>query len=648
MQPLVPFLRSFAPLLVALALLAPAFAQASGHPTPPHGEGEQTASSNTGQSQGRDEAKQKKPGIPVDDLLVQTMCGRCHAKDERNHMTRISYVRKSPEGWARTIKRMGRLHGLQLTPDAAKSLVRSLANSHGLAREEAKRGLYDSERRVHWSEEHLSEDYQRACTKCHPMGRALLQHRDEEEWQLLRATHVAMFPLASDQMGGGPPRESRTRRFSAAAFGSSSATTSSSSSSRSGTGRRGGNAESSRSSNTRGNAGDRVLEQLAKDQPLFTPAWRSWARNRREVPLAGTWTVTGHETGRGDVTGTVELTRTGEDEYATVWHLRWTDGGTAERTGKGILYAGYSWRGRTTDASQPPDERGHSLREVLLLSDDWQQFEGRVFTGDYDELGMDVTLFRDSSTPRLVTALDTAIERGRSGHVLTVVANGELPAELAAADFHLGEGLAITSVEHVDARRARLTLDCAAEAKLGTVLLQYGDHPGGVELFLYDTVDYVRVRPLQGLARVGGSKHPKQYERFEAFAVHRGADEKPFTDDDVDLFQVRGQWALEEFRVRDDDDDVHFVGTIDPATGVFTPNADGPNPDRKWQANNVGDVFVTFACELDVPVRPDQAKQQRQEDEQPQRERKTFRARTHLLVTVPIYARWQVLDWEDR
>jgi hypothetical protein len=32
----------------------------------------------------------------------------------------------------------------------------------------------------------------------------------------------------------------------------------------------------------------------------------------------------------------------------------------------------------------------------------------------------------------------------------------------------------------------------------------------------------------------------------------------------------------------------------------------------------------------------------------PSRQRKRFFARSHLLVTVPIYARWQVLNWEDR
>src|SRR5687768_2510995 len=100
-------------------------------------------------------------------------------------MTRVSYVRKSPEGWSETIKRMGRLYGMQLSATDAKQLVRSLANTHGLTRVEAERGLYESERRVHWSEDHHEQDFKRACAQCHTLGRVLLQQRDDEEWQLL-------------------------------------------------------------------------------------------------------------------------------------------------------------------------------------------------------------------------------------------------------------------------------------------------------------------------------------------------------------------------------------------------------------------------------------------------------------------------------
>jgi quinohemoprotein amine dehydrogenase len=624
------------------------------------GEGPQDADS------ADEKPKEPRRGIPVDDALVHTHCARCHALDERKHMTRISYVRKSPEGWSETIKRMGRLHGLQLSPTDARQLVRSLANSHGLARSEAERGLYESERRVHWSEEQQEQDFRRACAQCHTLGRVLLQQRDDEEWQLLRATHVAMFPLARGQMGGGPPEDEPRRgpgrgraRGGEGAQGAQGARPGSESDSGAPPQREGGGP-------TQG-VGDRVLQQLAKAQPLFTPAWEGWQKNRRDVPLAGTWTVTGHETGRGELVGTAEVRRVDADEYEVTWRLSFADGSRVERSGRGLLYAGYSWRGR----SQDPGEGGASWREVLLLDDAWQSLRGRLFTGDYDEIGVDVTLLRDQGRPRVLGLGNRAVPVPVTGHRLEV--HGEaFPANVGVADFFVGEGLQVTAVQRHSDRHVTLVVDAAAGTALGSRAVAFGADPGSADVQLYDTVDYVRIRPLRGLARVGGSKdtetgrmRPRQIERFEAFAVHRGADGKPFTEDDVDLFQVRPRWALEEFRVREDDDDVAHVGSIDPVSGVFTPAVDGPNPSRKWQANNVGDVFVTAEVELDVAVRPEPPKKQAgkadpggaRPDEtaaahppqaRPARETKTFRSRAHLLVTVPVYVKWNALEWEDR
>ncbi len=640
--------------------------------------------------QGATKPAKKRPeklGIPVEDLLVRSLCGRCHAVDDRSHMTRISYLRKSPEGWAQSIKRMGRLHGLQLTPTTAKMLVRSLSNSHGLSRAEAEKGLYDSERRVHWSEDHHDSDFKQACAQCHPLGRALLQYRDKDEWQLLRATHVAMFPLASRQMGGGPPRASSNRsRFGGGnSQGASSSSSSNSSTTRGG---RGGSSNASSPNNNTGSSrtgssgssrrgggtstGDRVLEKLSKEQPLFTPEWEAWSQHKREVPLAGTWTVHGHETGRGDIIGTLVLSRADVDEYTLTWNLNWSDGSSETRTGKGVLYAGYSWRGR----SQGPDRS--NWREVLLLDENWQTLKGRVFQGQYDEIGMDVTLDRDVGRARIVTLGNASVPVPTLAHKVDVYGE-HFEDTIKVSDFFIGQGLAVTDVEHKSARHLVVTVSAEAGTKLGTRTIAYGPRPGAAKVTLYDTVDYVRVRPLQGLSRNGGAKHPRQMERFEAYAMHRGKDGKPYTKDDVDLFQVRGKWALAEFAVRDNDDDVQYVGSIDEATGVFTPNIDGPNPKRKWQTNNIGDVFATFETELDIPVRPPEKKKagddeksdgdKKSTDEKPTdkmpeepvksndadapkaipaRETKRFFARSHLIVTVPIYARWQVLDWEDR
>ncbi len=48
-------------------------------------------------------------GIPVESEFVRNACGSCHPTDERNLVSRVSYLRKTPEGWQQTLKRMIRL-----------------------------------------------------------------------------------------------------------------------------------------------------------------------------------------------------------------------------------------------------------------------------------------------------------------------------------------------------------------------------------------------------------------------------------------------------------------------------------------------------------------------------------------------------------
>ena len=45
-------------------------------------------------------------------------------------------------------------------------------------------------------------------------------------------------------------------------------------------------------------------------------------------------------------------------------------------------------------------------------------------------------------------------------------------------------------------------------------------------------------------------------------------------------------------RVEAADEDVRFAGAMDKDTGVFTPAAAGPNPERKYQTNNAGKLKV--------------------------------------------------------
>jgi quinohemoprotein amine dehydrogenase len=657
--------------------------------------------------------KKPRPGIPVEDPLVVKHCASCHKAAEPTPgeptkpgslLTRISYLRKAPEGWEITLKRMIRHHDLSIEPADAKALLSSLANSHGLTREEAKRALYEAERRVHWSESEADQDLRQTCAPCHTLGRVLSQQRDEQEWKLLKATHLAFFPLADWQAFRG--RESTGGdgfRFDEASEAEIEAEM---------TRRR----ESRRGSDR----ADKVLGELAKKAPLFTDSWKEWQVQKREVPVAGTWVVVGHEMGRGAVQGEVVITKNGENSFQTQWTLRYLGVDPAPypvasvtRTGKSVLYAGYSWRGRSdVDAAQFPAEP-KQLKEVLLLSEDWNQFEGRIFFGDWSELGMDVTLHRKREAAAIHDVTNGALMVPGLGQELSVFGQN-FPEGMTPEDWFLGAGVTVKAVTRLDASHVNLTVDVARGADQGRRALSFRSHLGPKNVLLYDTVDYLKIYPEEGFSRVGGTQRPKQLERFEAYAMNRGPDDKPYTADDFKVKQVPVTWGLEEFSVRENDDDLQYVGTLDPVTALFTPNIEGPNPARRWQANNIGDVYVTASCELHVQILPPKPKPPPPPEPAPKKdgeegrtpppsppetpaatppapgevappavtppaatetapppekaatppvvaaappidpnappvmEKKLFRARGHLLVTVPLYVRWDQYDWDRR
>jgi quinohemoprotein amine dehydrogenase len=133
----------------------------------------------------------------------------------------------------------------------------------------------------------------------------------------------------------------------------------------------------------------------------------------------------------------------------------------------------------------------------------------------------------------------------------------------------------------------------------------------------------VRVTPTWSMARTGGASFPKQLAQFEAWTFHNGKDGKPDTADDLKIDMVPAAWSLEEYTATYDDDDLKYVGAVDKATGLFTPAIEGPNPQRSGERNNVGDVWVVASVEAPAAAGTT-----------------TLRGRAHLLVTVPLYQRW--------
>jgi quinohemoprotein amine dehydrogenase len=292
---------------------------------------------------------------------------------------------------------------------------------------------------------------------------------------------------------------------------------------------------------------------------------------------------------------------------------------------------------------------------VLLLSEDWSTFEGRLFTGEYNEIGFDVRLFRRNGATAIRAVENAAVRVPSTGHELFVTGEG-FPEGLTAADFHLGEGVKVTRVERQSAERVLVAVDVSRKARQGPREISFRAVRGPREVVLYDTIDYLQVTPKEGLARTGGKLRPPQIERFEAIAMNRGADDELYTADDFAIRPVKAEWTLAEFPVRENDDDAQFVGSLDAATGVFTPALDGPNPARRWEANNIGEVFVIARAKLDVQQIERKPKSKRgvppptpvPEDAPVVMVEREFVARGHLLVMVPLYVQWDRYAWDKR
>jgi len=101
------------------------------------------------------------------------------------------------------------------------------------------------------------------------------------------------------------------------------------------------------------------------------------------------------------------------------------------------------------------------------------------------------------------------------------------------------------------------------------------------------------VVPSPAMSRTGGlGLTVKQLVQFDAMACSNGADGVPGNQDDIEIGRVPATWKVVELMNAPDDDDIDYVGAID-RNGLFTPAEDGPNPKRRLQNNNVGDVWVT-------------------------------------------------------
>ena len=419
-------------------------------------------------------------------------------------------------------------------------------------------------------------EIQQICTQCHSMGRVISQRRTDDEWALLMAMHRGYYPYTDFQS---------FRRSGPPSDDPQPV--------------------------------DQAIAHLSERFPLQTPEWTAWSATMRPARLAGRWLFSGVAHGLGPVYGQVTIAAVAgtTDEFTTETSYVFARGGRqVTRTGRAIVYTGFQWRGRSVEGANDPD----GLREVMSVDRDWRTMRGRWFTGAYDEVGIDVTLERVANAPVVVGVHPTALAAGQTATLQIHGAN--LTTTTRGVD--LGPGLEVVRVVTTTPTRVDVEVRVDPEAAVGSrdLFLDAAALPGAVTV--YDQVHRIAVTPEAGMARVGGARFPKQFQQFEARAYHDGPDGESNTDDDLALGVVDVTWSVEEYAATFGDDDILYVGELD-GQGRFTPAPDGPNVERSGSRNNVGDVWI-------IATYPAEAAQT--ED--------VLRARAHLLVTVPLYMRW--------
>ncbi len=544
-------------------------------------------------------------GIPVTDALVISRCGTCHTKDAKSNLSRISWERTTPEGWEQAIKRMVRLNGMAITPAEARSIVKYLATYHGLAPEEAKPVMYMPEHRLVDETSIPNDTVHDTCTNCHALGRALSWRRTKADWRLLVNMHSFLYAQADNifRRGSGAFPTVHGPRVE-----------------------RAGVAPAPEPATPQREPVEISLDFLAKAAPLHTPEWSAWRARMRPPKLAGRWLVSAHLPGHGRYYGEMVMQPgAAEDEFTTNITLRSVkDGSTLKRSGSGLVYAGYSWRGRSAAAAKPgnaPDDLMHETREAMWFNPNQLEAEGRWYWGDYQEFGFDVKLVRASPEPAVLGVDVTSLKTGSTGAKVRLIGDN-FPANVLASDVDFGTGVTVSRIVSSNPGEIVAEVNVAADAVSGKrdVAFRRSIVPNAIAV--YDRIDYIKVTPEAGLGHLGSDVHPKGYQQFEAIGFSRGADGKPHTPDDVDLGPVDVTWSVEEFQSVFGDDDKGFVGQLSP-TALFTPASDGPNPERKFSRNNYGDVWVVAT-----------SKTEKEKDGRP------MIGKGYLVVTVPTYIKW--------
>ncbi|MCU9951117.1 quinohemoprotein amine dehydrogenase subunit alpha [Pseudomonas sp. PDM13] len=465
--------------------------------------------------------------------LLKGKCMGCHIPEGGDSYSRISHQRKTPEGWLMSIARMQVMHGLSISDDDRRTLVKYLADKQGLAPSETEGVRYAMERRLN-AVEHFDEQLTQMCGRCHSGARVALQRRPAKEWEHLVNFHLGQWPSLEYQA------QSRDRDWLELAL-------------------------------------TQMVPELAKRFPLDNQAWADWQKARPKAQaLPGQWSFSGHMLAKGDVRGVMTVSADSGDTFKVEVQGQYADGTPFTGSGSAILYNGYEWRGNVKVGDTP-------MRQVFAALNG--EMKGRMFEAEHDERGLDFSAAKDGNA-RLLSVQPAFLKAGGEAE-LTLVGSG------LSGTPEFGPGVEVVKVLEVTPRQVRVKVKAAADAAVGTRAVALGALKG-VDLAVYKDIAEVKVVPAFSIARVGenGGSTPKVQGRFEAEAWGKDAAGQPYR-----IGYLPATWSVAPFDERaEEDQDVKFAGQMQK-DGVFVPGAAGPNPERRMMTNNAGNLKVIAQLE---------------------------------------------------
>ena len=483
--------------------------------------------------------------------IIRNNCVGCHIPESDDKLSRISYQRRTPEGWEMTIARMQLMHHVRIsdqeipiTDEVIQKLVKYFADRQGLAPSETTKYRYILERRLNVIEQHEDDEFAVMCARCHSGARVALQRRTEEEWKHLVHFHLGQFPTSEYSSGG------RDRNWFEIAL-------------------------------------KNTVPYLAENYPLDTQAWQDWQQTKKPK-LDGNWRLLGNQPGKGDFQGVMTARATETDNYTLTFSGSYANGDTISGEGSAIVYTGYEWRA-TLRLS------GQVYNQVIAADRSGDSMSGRMFLRDHEETGIQLSANKMNGTSRVMGALPNYVKAGTEQTIRLVGT-----AMSMSGHIELGKGLEITELISRDSENILVKVKATKDTVIGQRNIQVGTAQLENALVVYDRVSHLLVEPNYAVTRVGdnGGSTRKTLASFQALAFSAGADGQSNTADDLRIGYLPTQWSVKAFDQQAElDQDVKFAGSIDKNTGIFTPAAAGPNPKRKYSTNNAGNLAVVASIE---------------------------------------------------